>query len=725
MSEEFHDFDPFAADDTDIFDDDDEYEWGPEDMDNPEIEKASRRYQGILSIFYRQQQPLTYAEIYRHYTQTMGGYRSFTSFGKSLAGPKIPESAKHGLAEDIAVINAILGEVIVPDSNNVNGEEPRFRLRPADNPALSFDAYESVWVHLALTLLEGNFTQIESHIRSQSEALDGTELSLQSRTQIPKFTQELFRAIARRQFLDFEYQDREGRVTQRRLQPMLMMLSRGFFYVRGFDEATESFRTFKLQRLSNLRISKETQAFEPQQEALTDSSLERRLPRILFAADPQKAVEALTQSSLVCEFSDLPTKGHNYMTEEQLEGIPEGWNIYAANTPDFYTWSRLSKEFLTHLIVLDPPELVTDVTAALGNLNQLELIPGPFETGSLKFDDTEKRRSPVAADNQMVETARFLAVMTFILREAQNGLEPTVAQVATHFGLGIDQVKQIIWNYNFVDSAANNLKTDYSSFLPMIRKDGTIEVNGSTSWVMPPSFSSDEALSLLLGLEVAGYLAPSSHAAISTARLKVASWLGQNHGLTPPELVTNAIPAKVQNHLEALNRAIAAKSVVTFDYTNASWETARQTVAPVSILTDRHLVYLVGVNLNKNKWHHYRLDRLDHLELTDTAIPQKLPNRIGYKYQTIDLELDNAAKSYVDTILHTEVLEQLEDRYTVRLKVKDPAWLQRVIQILGSQLISIHGGEKHAAVVREVVATSQRALAQYRRTGSPGLPTPR
>ena len=235
---------------------------------------------------------------------------------------------------------------------------------------------------------------------------------------------------------------------------------------------------------------------------------------------------------------------------------------------------------------------------------------------------------------------------------------------------------------------------------------------------MPPSFSADEALSLLLGLEVAGYLAPSSQEAIATARLKVASWLGQAHELAAPQLVTNTVPPSIQSSVETLNRAIEQGHTVVFTYTNASWDTAEHRVAPRSVYTDRYHVYLVGVNLEKNKWHKYRLDRLSGLRVTADTIPEKLPQKPSYKYQTVDLELKNQAKSYVDTIIHAQTVDQSSTTYRVRLKVKDFAWLQRVIQILASEIEAIIGGPAIEPVVAAAGEVGAATLALYAQVGS-------
>ncbi|WP_297721371.1 WYL domain-containing protein [uncultured Mobiluncus sp.] len=705
-----------APSEPDVFDEDDDYEWRKDLPSDTELAPASRRYQGLLTVFYREARPLTYDEIYAAYTATIGPY--FPARPGTDDSAQSHENYSVKIRSDIKILNEILGDIIVEDKRNNVGTEHRYLLRPdSHRPTLAFDAAESVWVHLALGLLEGDFTKIDSHVRSVSDIDPDNPLEVQSQVLISRLTQDIFHAIAAHQFIEFDYQARYGESTHRRVRPTMMMLSRGFFYVRGFDETRQGFRTFKLSRLSNLVITDQTFEVAQHVEPLRDVSLESPLDRVMFMADPEKASEAVMNAELICEYGDFARQGPELGLPE-LDWVRSGWNLYRAKQPDFYTWSRLAAEAMTHLVVLDPPKLVTATVQAACSLTHLSLTPGEYETGRLKFDDFAPRSTGVSIDNQTRVTTESLAVMTFIFNASTAGGTCTVDELAKHFGLKPQDIKNIIWDFLDLDAAASNEKSDYDSFLPSIRKDGTIEVNGSHSWVMPPSFSADEALSLLLGLEVAGYLAPSSQEAIATARLKVASWLGQAHELAAPQLVTNTVPPSIQSSLETLNRAIERGHTAVFTYTNASWDTAEHRVAPRSVYTDRYHVYLVGVNLENNKWHKYRLDRLSNLRVTAETIPDKLPQKPSYKYQTVDLELKNQAKSYVDTILHAQTVEQSATTYRVRLKVKDPAWLQRVIQILAPDIEAIIGGPAQEPVVAAAREVGAAALALYAQVDS-------
>lgn len=705
-----------APSEPDIFDEDDDYEWRDDLLSDTVLASASRRYQGLLTIFYREARPLTYDEIYAAYTATIGPYFPARSSGDDSAQSHENYSVK--IRNDIKILNEILGDIIVEDKHNNVGTEHRYLLRPDScRPTLSFDATESVWVHLALGLLEGDFTQIDSHVRSVSDIDPDNPLEVQSQVLISRVTQDIFRAIAAHQFIEFDYQARYGESTHRQVRPTMMMLSRGFFYVRGFDEKRQGFRTFKLSRLSNPVVTERTFDATEHVESPRNVSLESPLERVIFVADPAKASEAVMNAELICDHSDFPRTGPE-LGLTGLEWVPSGWNLYRAKRPDFYTWSRLAAEAMTYLVVLDPPKLVTATVRAAQSLTELRLTEGEYETGRLKFDDFTPRATGVSIDNQTRVTTESLAVMTFIFNASTRGNTCTVDELAKHFGLQPQDIKNIIWDFLDLDAVASNEKSDYDSFLPSIRKDGTIEVNGSRSWVMPPSFNADEALSLLLGLEVAGYLAPSSQEAIATARLKVASWLVQAHELTAPQLVTNTVPPSIQNSIETLNRAIERGHTILFTYTNASWDTAEHRVAPRSVYTDRYHVYLVGVNLEKNQWHKYRLDRLGDLRVTAQTIPEKLPQKPSYKYQTVDLELKNQAKSYVDTILHAQTVEQSETTYRVRLKVKDAAWLQRVIQILAPDIEAMIGGPAIEPVVLAAREVGAAALALYAQVDS-------
>ena len=63
-------------------------------------------------------------------------------------------------------------------------------------------------------------------------------------------------------------------------------------------------------------------------------------------------------------------------------------------------------------------------------------------------------------------------------------------------------------------------------------------------------------------------------------------------------------------------------------------------------------------------------------------------------------------------------VEQSATTYRVRLKVKDAAWLQRVIQILAPDIEAIIGGPAQEPVVAAAREVSAAALALYAQVDS-------
>ena len=115
-----------APSEPDIFDEDDDYEWRDDLLSDTVLASASRRYQGLLTIFYREARPLTYDEIYAAYTATIGPYFPARSSGDDSVQSHENYSVK--IRNDIKILNEILGDIIVEDKHNYVGTEHRLSL---------------------------------------------------------------------------------------------------------------------------------------------------------------------------------------------------------------------------------------------------------------------------------------------------------------------------------------------------------------------------------------------------------------------------------------------------------------------------------------------------------------------------------------------------------------------------------------------------------------------
>ena len=91
-----------APSEPDIFDEDEDYEWRKDLPSETALASASRRYQGLLTVFYREARPLTYDEIYAAYTATIGPYFSARS-GADLT--QLHETYSDKIRDDIQILN--------------------------------------------------------------------------------------------------------------------------------------------------------------------------------------------------------------------------------------------------------------------------------------------------------------------------------------------------------------------------------------------------------------------------------------------------------------------------------------------------------------------------------------------------------------------------------------------------------------------------------------------
>ena len=102
----------------------------------------------------------------------------------------------------------------------------------------------------------------------------------------PDSVEAIGRAIADSSIIEFEYWSvSSGQSALRRLVPVEVFLDQDHWYVRGFDVAVESERTFRLDRLDQLAVTSERQAVEisPREEWFASAEDQQR---VLLQMDP-------------------------------------------------------------------------------------------------------------------------------------------------------------------------------------------------------------------------------------------------------------------------------------------------------------------------------------------------------------------------------------------------------------------------------------------------------
>lgn len=76
--------------------------------------------------------------------------------------------------------------------------------------------------------------------------------------EIKQIAEKISRAIKKHQYLIFTYNDREGKLSQRKIEPYRLVYKGDRWYVQGYSVKRQDFRIFRLARISALEFSEET-----------------------------------------------------------------------------------------------------------------------------------------------------------------------------------------------------------------------------------------------------------------------------------------------------------------------------------------------------------------------------------------------------------------------------------------------------------------------------------
>jgi predicted DNA-binding transcriptional regulator YafY len=174
---------------------------------------------------------------------------------------------------------------------------------------------------------------------------------------------QLTRAWADRRVVDIEYEGaayegRPGERSRRMVRPLLIepSLQTHALYLIGWDEDRDAMRTFKIERIRDVRIT--TRSFEPPEEA----TLERDLRRGWDIIADQPAVEVVLRFSPAVADRVLETTWHPL---QRTERTPDGglvWSSTVSGVIEIRLWILSWGEDVE---VLDPAELRAQVGGIL------------------------------------------------------------------------------------------------------------------------------------------------------------------------------------------------------------------------------------------------------------------------------------------------------------------------------------------------------------------------
>lgn len=154
-----------------------------------------------------------------------------------------------------------------------------------------------------------------------------------------------------REVVSFDYEDREGRATQRRVEPQGLVSSDSRWYLAAWDFAREDFRTFRVDRLSRLKVTRT-----------------RFAPRNLPHGSPAAYVSnSVTQTPNAVHAQVLLHAPHEELTRRmfsrmgRLERVDSNRCLLNIEGRTLHSLSLAIALLDCDFEVLDPPELTTEL----------------------------------------------------------------------------------------------------------------------------------------------------------------------------------------------------------------------------------------------------------------------------------------------------------------------------------------------------------------------------
>lgn len=243
-------------------------------------------------------------------------------------------------------------------------------------------------------------------------------------------------------------------------------------------------------------------------------------------------------------------------------------------------------------------------------------------------------------------------------------------------------------------------------------RGGWIRLSNAEYLSRPLRFSPDEALSLVVALELVRELAgPDLVAAVDGALDK----LSLARSALPAPVVAVSVESGSAEVRRLLNEAIEGHHVVRLTYDGQTRaETTRPLVEPKRLSVRDGYGYLDAWSLDRDGWRVYRMDRIAAVEVLDQTAGERgeVPTFSSGWLDTlpdaaeVTLVLAESAR-WITEYIPVRSTEQTAEGLAVTLRVADPAWLRAQLLRLGPGVVRVEPAEaaesaRHAA--REALA---------------------
>ncbi|UQN30757.1 WYL domain-containing protein [Brachybacterium kimchii] len=420
----------------------------------------------------------------------------------------------------------------------------------------------------------------------------------------------LLEAVTQRRRVVFSYRTADGRLAERTVEPWVVAVHEGRWYLWGHDADRDAPRLFRASRIETYprvkgRASAERPARTSIEEALhrSDSASEQSAARL--AVEPFKALALRDRLGAPLDAPELVLSEAARTQVRRLVLAESRWIALLEPAP----WRRELAGIFTQIARSheDAPDLAA--------LERASVRSGPRIRVSASGTD---------------HLSRLIGEASYVLSRGEVELE----QVAEEFAVSTEQVIEDLQ----VLFVCGDLGTGWEDLIEAEWDSGLVRVRNADALRRPLQLSVPETTALLAGLATLDPAAGSEAALVESSRRKLSAHLGEGDestGETADAPDAPAVPAGAQDPsvpgsdrrtavLDAVQDAIGAQGPLVIRYSPpAAPGTTVRRIHPLELLTVGSRTYVRAACELAGEERRFRLDRI--VEILDEDAPLSRP----------------------------------------------------------------------------------------------------
>ncbi|MDS1268947.1 WYL domain-containing protein [Lipingzhangella sp. LS1_29] len=498
----------------------------------------------------------------------------------------------------------------------------------------------------------------------------------------------VWKAVRDRQAVTFDYRAPGRDVARRTLEPWGVVNRHGHWYVAGYDRDRAAPRVFRLGRI----VGPVSGVGGTPVEVPTDVDV-RSLVSLERPSEPR-------QLATLCVRAGAAHELRRQAEQIQVDAGGAGWDLVRYPYSDATEFAAVLSGYGAHLRVLDPAELAEAVVGQLAAVVQQYRgarstaaaegsLGTVWGTASRVDDERGDRRAP------MVGTARLRRLLTLVPYALNRG-DVRVSDIAVEFGLSERQVLRdlsLLWTCGLPGYLPGDL---IDVDMDAARESGEVVLANAETLAAPLRLTTDEAVTLLVGLRLLGELSDGADSAAwqrASAKLREAAGSAVNEFAAAVDVRVEH-PPRVRKLHSCLEEALHQEHRVRLRYHSYYRDAVTdREVDPMRLVLVDGFPYLEGWCRSAQDVRMFRLDRVLELEVLSAPAqvpPHAQPRELaaGALQLTGDdtlvtVELDAGARWVTEEYVCTQVSERPGGALLATLRTPDPAWVCRLMLGLG------------------------------------------